>query len=1361
MDINPDPTDLDNNDNFQEKIYKKREFYASKMNRSKAVTPNEIQNYRETICSGKASLLEQQVFLSNFINPDTPYTGALIFHGVGSGKCVSGDTFIFCNNKVSQIEAIWNKHARLTKSINNEEWAITNETLLINTYDHITDSIIQAPIKKLFRQYIDENMVRITLENGIVIKMTKQHRLYKHYQWTNKYNINDDVLIPAYIKSNMTQSARDELISTLETLTNYSTFDKHDTKYSIKTDKPYELYYMFKLFGIDAIISNNNIIVDKFDISKLQCIFMQPCTLLSKKIISIEEYHCNDYVYDFEIDHYHNYVANGILTHNTCAGITIAEQFKPMIKKYNTKIYILVPGPLIKQNWKDELLMPSCTKNTYVRQQDINTFMTEDERNKLKQLGLMNATQYYRFITYKSFYRKVLGEKIADKVKTADNKIKTIYRKNEEGEFERDVAVDKLVSLDNSLIIVDEAHNITGNSYGDALKMIIKNSVNLKVVLLTATPMTNTADEIVELLNMLRPLDDQILRDKIFSSQSNFEMDLKPSGLEYLRKMSTGYVSYLRGADPLTFPKKLEMGIIPKGLKFTYIIPCKMFKFQLDTYRQAIHVTEDSLDKKSEAVANFAFPVLSQDKKSLIGSYGREGISILKNQLKTHSDILNKRIALEILQDKSLENETDLLYLSDDGRNITGKILKYEYLKYFSIKFYKALKKLGRLVWQKKGARTAFVYSNLVKVGIDLFKEILLQNGYLEYDANMKYKIKPDTICYFCGKKNSEHDNKYTYNKDSSSEYDHKKDNIPKHEFSPATFLPVTGKSTDEGDETIPEEKLQVIRNIFNNISNIDGKIIKLVLGSRVINEGISFKNISEIHVLDVYFNLAKLDQVIGRGIRHCSHIQLMSEQNLYPNVKVYKYATTLGNSNNELSTEEELYRKAELKYLLIKKVERTLKQNAIDCPLNMNKNIFDEEVKEYSDCKSINTVLKPGEKHCPQICDFDNCVFKCSNESLDKYYDITHHNYRDLKKDELDYSTFNNNLARIEISTCKKMIVDLYKIDYVYTLDDLMKYVKSKLDKRKLEIFDDFFVFKALDELVPITENDFNNFTEPIYDKYSRPGYLIHVGKYYIFQPFDQNENVPMYYRTTYDKTLTAQATVYNYVKNMDVATDVDVKDQAQMQIDEIKSAYDFRSVMDYYDNRDEFKYVGIIDKEPTSSKKFKDISELNDVFKIRNKRHKSDKKRRGTGIVTVLGSVCVTARKFDELMKIAKDLNIPIDEPSKQNICESIKNKLIFLEKYSKDNLTYLMVPANHPEYPFPLNIKDRKDYIITNIRNKIKILNNSDIKVIPQHIKISGQDVTTYKLEIDKDLSEFKQILLDMNAQYVNNKWIFEIV
>jgi hypothetical protein len=89
--------------------------------------------------------------------------------------------------------------------------------------------------------------------------------------------------------------------------------------------------------------------------------------------------------------------------------------------------------------------------------------------------------------------------------------------------------IDKIENLDNTLLIIDEAHNITDNEYGEAVKKIIQNSKNLKVVLMTATPMKDSADDIVPLLNFIRPINNQISREQIFTSKS-FDMKIKPDG---------------------------------------------------------------------------------------------------------------------------------------------------------------------------------------------------------------------------------------------------------------------------------------------------------------------------------------------------------------------------------------------------------------------------------------------------------------------------------------------------------------------------------------------------------------------------------------------------------------------------------------------------------------------------------------------------------------------------------------------------------------------------------------------------------------------------------------------------------------
>jgi superfamily II DNA or RNA helicase len=1096
-------------------------------------------------------------------------------------------------------------------------------------------------------------------------------------------------------------------------------------------------------------------------------------------------------------------VFHGLGTGKTCVGIAIAEKFKLQVKKYGTKIIVLVPSTLLKENWKNSLL--TCTGETYMKFEDQNIIIDPTEKEKIKKQAITNAMQYYRFMSYRSFYKHVLGDKIVDRKISDSGTKKVLYRKTIEGEFERDISIDRIYNLNNTLLIVDEAHNLTGNAYGEALVHIIKNSVNLRVLLLTGTPMKNLADDVIELINFIRPLNSPILRDKIFNSEKGHLMEIKEGGEEYLRNMIRGYISHVRGSDPLLFATRVDKGIVPNGLEFTKLIRCNMEFFQKSMYNKAIQATSDALDRKSEDVANFVFPIMSNDNKKLIGTFGREGLNNLKNQIKTKIDLLNSNIA-DFFKEK---NTNDYVNVNSDGKSITGKILKIQYLKYFSIKFYKAIKKLNRLIWGKKGVQTAFVYSNLVKVGIELFKEILLQNGYLEFQENYSnYQINKDTICYFCGKKYESHgtfkggekyedpensedlnDNEEQENheelkekhgskdhkettksqkeyidepkkepvknielkvSDTSSdykEYKRPKDpvNPPKHKFYPATFITLTGKSSEESTEILAEDKKKILDNIFSSIENKNGKLIKLVLGSRIMNEGVNLFNIGEVHILDAYYNLGRVDQVVGRGIRWCSHKAVMSVENQFPFVNVYKYAVK--GFDDKLSSEEELYRKAEVKYKLIKKVERIMKEEAIDCPLNMSGNMFKEEIEKYKNCQ--NDTKNP----CPAVCDYTRCDYICSDKLLNnEFYDPTRNIYKSIPSKKLDYSTYTHGLARNEIDNAKEEIKKMYISNYIYTINDILKYVKENLDMEKQNLFDDFFVFKALDELLPITENDFNNFKDTIIDKYNRIGYLIYRDKYYIFQPFDQKEDIPMYYRTKNSQHVLQQISLYSYLKNNSKYIQIKSNEQKLHENDD-KSFYNFKDTMEYYDNRDEFKYVGVIDKELTQSK----TGYSDDIFKIREKRAKILEKRRGTGIPSLKGAVCFNAKSKEYLESVAKTVGVKLNKSMKRiNLCNEIKEKMLELEKYSsgKNKITYVMIPLDHPVYPFPYNLEDRSDYIKEKITNEIK--GKIDVNID------TNKDKTTYYVKIKDNIKikDYEDFIKKLGAKKNKNEWIITL-
>lgn len=1305
----PEPSDP----NIQYKLYKKREYHHNKIPPRPTITENTeysvIKNYRDSTCARQFTLHEHQGMLSNFINPDTPYRGILIFHGLGTGKCVHKNTNVYINDRYERIVDIWEKYkTEVEYDDDNGEWTKPMTNLYVLSYDEKLKKIERKKVVRIYRERINSRLREITLETGKIINITDMHRLLTENGWNNVLMVEDKVC----------------------------TIDNTD---------------------------NKNVVYDK--------------------VCNIKYVHYDDYVYDLEIRDTHNYIADDIICHNTCVGVAIAEKFKNIVQKYDTKIYILVPGPIIKDSWKQHLL--KCTGETYKKYQDKYAYIEDDEKNRQNKQAIAQALQYYRIMSYRSFYRRVLGEKIVDSRVTKGDKKATVYRKTKDGEFERDIAIDRIYNLNNTVIIVDEAHNLTGNYYGDALRKIIDESVNLKVVLMTATPMKNVGSDIIELINFLRPKNFPMARDKIFNQHKNYMMDFKSGGLDYFKNMINGYVSHVRGSDPLTFARRVDKGVIPKGLFFTNVTRCVMLDFQRDIYDTTIKDLDDALDRASEAVANMAFPGLSNDRKKIVGYYGINGLNIIRDQLKINSELLNEKIGEKFFGgDKS----NNFLYISNNGKSVTGKIFKLPYLKYFSIKFYKAMKKLGRLVVGKKGARTAFIYSNLVKIGIELFQEVLIQNGYLEYQEDASnYYIGNDTICYYCGKIYSEHgkmfkprssneqsggqnnktDKKIEKVSDTSTEYDEneaKDGTIIPHKFYPATFLTITGKGSEETAEDISSDKKRILDNVFNNISNKDGKFIKFILGSKVMTEGINLHNVKEVHILDVYYNLGKVDQIVGRSIRWCSHYRIMDENNVYPSVNVYKYVVSLDKSGESgLSSEEDLYRKAEHKYMLIKKIERAMKERAFDCPLNRYGNMFDEEIEKYKNC-DMQSELK-----CPVICDYTKCDYICDDQKLNyEYYDPERKIYKMVDKDDLDLTTFTSGLAETEIEYAKNKIKEMYITEPVFTLKDIVEYVKNSYDEEKRKLFDEFFVFKALDILTPTAENDFNNFKDTIIDKNNTQGYLIYRDKYYIFQPFNQNEDVPLYYRINITGNINYELSLYNYLKHSEKYKNMKIEkgeSPTKTKIIRDDNVYNFEDTHEYYDTKEEFDFVGIIDKE-LSRRKEKRADEIKDVFKIRPRLPKILDKKRGTGIPSLKGAVCETSKTKKYLEKIANKIgaNVKVGE-TRGNICKAIEKAMLDLEKYStdkdKNKFTYVRIPSNHPNYPFPYNLEDRRNHIVNKIKSTIKYKTKIDIKNVPIKTGINkGKLNYIIKIKNTPEIKEYSDFLKKINAVLEKDEWTITI-
>ena len=981
----------------------------------------------------------------------------------------------------------------------------------------------------------------------------------------------------------------------------------------------------------------------------------------------------------------------GVGTGKTMAAVQIGEQFKEQVKKYNTKIHVIVPGPNTKNNFINEIL--ESTNNIYFRDRNLADNISDVDIENERKIATYNMLQYYKIMSYKSFYKKILGEKLLEK-KVINNKIKTTYIKNTDGVIQREEIVNRIHNLSNTLLIVDEAHNLSKptNEYGKALREIIKKSTNLKILLLTATPMINFADEIIELLNYLKPSNDQLQREKVFTIDKTFNMALKDNGLEYLQKHTKGYISFYRGSIPYSFADRNDIGDIPNGLLFTPLVRCYMSDFQYENYINISRDNIDSLDKMSISAANFIFPLFDDNK--CIGIYNIDKIQELYKKINTNQNEFCNQINKYFFNNK-IKDYTKIIYLSPK-KTITGLIFKQEYIKDFSTKFYQLLINLDKIFYEK--STICFIYSNFVKgVGVELIAEVLLQNGYLEYKNNFNdYMFNNDTIHFKTKKPYSEY-----------------KINNNLKQFYPATFLIVTGDTPEDGDQDIRQ---RYIKDVFNNKNNIEGKYIKIIIGSRVMGEGITLKNCCSVHIMDAFYNIPKIEQVIGRAIRMCVHKDITNDTNRYPTVDIFKYVVSIDDRNpGKLSVDETLYKKAESKYIIIKKIERALKVVAIDCPLLLHMNMFPEEISKYDKCVEPSEENKKNKKLlCPALCDFQKCNYKCSETALNKsYWGENNKTYRLLKESEIDYNTFTKKLYRIDILKIKKYIIELYKLKVVYTYDEIFNLIKSLYKKEFINIAFNYLLDNSLDELLPVNINDFNNFNTVIYDKYNRHGYLIQRNNYYIFQPFDLSENVTMYYRKLYDVNIENNLYLDDYLNH----------EHIELIETKMEKKYDFehKDLIRYYDNKDENSIVGIIDDN-------NDIHAYqgNELFKIRYTKNYNTNIKRGVGIQTFKGSVCTTAKSKSDLIKLIKKLrsaevivNKDIKQFSKEQLCNTLKNNLLQLEKYSigSTKKTYMIIPYNHEKYQFPYNLEDRVQYIKDTIKHNSK---NTNINIISEKNK-----------------------------------------
>jgi hypothetical protein len=358
------------------------------------------------------------------------------------------------------------------------------------------------------------------------------------------------------------------------------------------------------------------------------------------------------------------------------------------------------------------------------------------------------------------------------------------------------------------------------------------------------------------------------------------------------------------------------------------------------------------------------------------------------------------------------------------------------------------------------------VYSQYIDGGIIPIALALEERGFTRYCSNDKYKQ------LFKTRPKSPID-AITMNPIEDSE---------RNAFRPASYIMITG------DKSISPTNASDI-NYATNSTNKDGEQVKVILISRAGSEGLDFKNIRQIHILEPWYNMNRIEQIIGRGVRNLSHCDLPFEKR---NVELYLHSTILKNKEQE-AADLYVYRFAEKKAIQIGKVSRVLKESSVDCLLNIGQTrltvdrlfkLVENQHIEIESSSGKKFEYKIGDESFSHICDYmKNCEYTCSPN------------------------------AKIEP---KDIIRTTYNTDYIHTnMESIILKIKSLFREpgrtfyKRKELIDYITLIKQYptEQIYYALTYLIRNKNEYIYDHYGRAGNLINKGEYYVFQPIEIND--------------------------------------------------------------------------------------------------------------------------------------------------------------------------------------------------------------------------------------------------------------
>jgi superfamily II DNA or RNA helicase len=475
--------------------------------------------------------------------------------------------------------------------------------------------------------------------------------------------------------------------------------------------------------------------------------------------------------------------------------------------------------------------------------------------------------------------------------------------------------VEKDDFLENSLLIIDEYHNlsnsITNGSY-NAIRLYdtIMKTKNIKMIFLTGTPIVNNPFELAPTFNMLKgyinldkygkikvPLFPELKKDFY-----KFFVDRNKNKIKNKNRFENRILGMVSYYGSMYLGNKQQEGF-PKELE-TIIERVCMSSEQFSVYDAARDLEkEESLSKgnsRQPAADRFA------SKSSVSSSYR----------------VKSRQISNFLIPDYALTHK---------GKKIIKHIDKISdsYIKNLNVASPKFKKILNNI--EKHSKTLGLFYSEFVSgEGIALFAKVLTLNGYSSWNKALKFKEDEDV-------------------------YDL---NLNKKQKTKGGGAPTKTYAIISGD--VDFETRSKIVKIFNSDDNINGSKILLLLISKTGAEGLDLKNVRHIHICEPYWNMARLDQIIARGVRYLSHKNLpLKNRNVQPYVYLSDYPKNYpAKKKKEETTDIELYTEAKKSKILIMQFYIALIEASVDCTAHEAK--FPKSVKDMITCKMCSPTNNP-----------------------------------------------------------------------------------------------------------------------------------------------------------------------------------------------------------------------------------------------------------------------------------------------------------------------------------------------------------------------------------------------------------------